>query len=157
MSTPALYLGATILFWGWQTGHWPVAVALTLALEGARATSRRWDFSVSDYTRAADLCTVIVVAAGVVLYVVFGNPAAIKLWFQWLAVMLLPLALMQAYGSAGDIEAGRETAIDDVVGSVIERGRMTDTPTPHLQTVYTLVKLLGTSVHWASPAPRAVA
>jgi hypothetical protein len=34
---------------------------------------------------------------------------------------------------------------------------MTDTPTPHLQTVYTLVKLLGTSVRWASPAPRAVA
>jgi len=79
VNTPVLFLGATILFWGSQTGHWLVAAPLALALEGARATSRRWDFSVSDYTRAADLCTVIVVAVGVVLFVVFGNPASIKL------------------------------------------------------------------------------
>jgi 2-dehydropantoate 2-reductase len=39
------------------------------------------------------------------------------------------------------IEAGRETEIDALVGSVIELGRMTDTPTPHLDTVYALVKL----------------
>jgi len=104
LNTPVLFLGATILFWAWQTGQWLVAVPIALALESARATTRRWNFSLSDYTRAADLCTVIVVAVGVVLYVVFGNPAAIKLWFQWLAVMLLPLAVMQAYGSAGDIE-----------------------------------------------------
>ena len=104
MNTPRLFLGATILFWGWQTGQWLVAVPLALALEGARATTRRWDFSTSDFSRAADLCTLIVLAAGMVLYVAFGNPSAIKFWFQWLAVMLLPLALLQAYGTAPDIE-----------------------------------------------------
>lgn len=104
MNTPRFFLGATILFWGWQTGQWLVAVPFALALEGARATQRRWDFSASDYRHAADLCTVIVLAVGVVLYVAFGNPNAIKFWFQWLAVMLLPLALLQAYGTAPDIE-----------------------------------------------------
>lgn len=104
MNTPALFLGATILFWGAQTGQWLVAVPLALALEGARATTRRWEFSTADFSRAADLCTVIILAVGVVLYVAFGNPDAVKFWFQWLAVMLLPLALLQAWGTAPDME-----------------------------------------------------
>jgi 2-dehydropantoate 2-reductase len=42
-----------------------------------------------------------------------------------------------------DIEAGRAPEIDALVGSVIELGRLTKTPTPHIDTVYALVKLLG--------------
>ena len=42
-----------------------------------------------------------------------------------------------------DIEAGRDPEIDALVGSVVELGRLTETPTPHIDTVYALVKLLG--------------
>jgi len=41
-----------------------------------------------------------------------------------------------------DVEAGRGPEIDALVGSVVELGRLTDTPTPHIDTVYALVKLL---------------
>jgi 2-dehydropantoate 2-reductase len=41
-----------------------------------------------------------------------------------------------------DVEAGREPEIDALVGSVIELARLTATPTPHIDTVYALVKLL---------------
>jgi 2-dehydropantoate 2-reductase len=41
-----------------------------------------------------------------------------------------------------DIEAGRGPEIDALVGSVIELGQLTETPTPHISTVYALVKLL---------------
>lgn len=41
-----------------------------------------------------------------------------------------------------DIEAGRPTEIDALVGAVIELGRLTETPTPHLDAVYANVKLL---------------
>lgn len=41
-----------------------------------------------------------------------------------------------------DIEAGRPPEIDALVGSVVELGRLTGTPTPHIDTVYALVKLL---------------
>jgi 2-dehydropantoate 2-reductase len=41
-----------------------------------------------------------------------------------------------------DVEAGRDPEIDALVGSVIELGRLTETPTPHIDTVYSLVKLL---------------
>ncbi|MEP6558219.1 MAG: 2-dehydropantoate 2-reductase [Burkholderiales bacterium] len=45
-----------------------------------------------------------------------------------------------------DIEAGRAPEIDALVGTVVELGRLTDTPTPHIDTVYALVKLLGKSM-----------
>ena len=45
-----------------------------------------------------------------------------------------------------DIEAGRAPEIDALVGTVVELGRLTDTPTPHIDTVYALVKLLGKNI-----------
>jgi 2-dehydropantoate 2-reductase len=45
-----------------------------------------------------------------------------------------------------DIEAGREPEIDALLGSVIELGRVTHTSTPHLDTVFALVKLLAQTV-----------
>ncbi len=41
-----------------------------------------------------------------------------------------------------DIESGRAPEIDALVGSVVELARLTETPTPHIDTVYALVKLL---------------
>ena len=41
-----------------------------------------------------------------------------------------------------DVEAGRAPEIDALVGSVVELARLTDTPTPHIDTVYALVRLL---------------
>jgi 2-dehydropantoate 2-reductase len=45
-----------------------------------------------------------------------------------------------------DIEAGRAPEIDALVGTVVELGRLTGTPTPHIDTVYALVKLLGKNI-----------
>ncbi len=42
-----------------------------------------------------------------------------------------------------DIEAGRDPEIDALVGAVIELGRDVGVPTPHIEAVYALVKLLG--------------
>jgi len=41
-----------------------------------------------------------------------------------------------------DIEAGRAPEIDALVGAVVELARLTGTETPHIDTVYALVKLL---------------
>jgi 2-dehydropantoate 2-reductase len=41
-----------------------------------------------------------------------------------------------------DVEAGREPEIDALVGSVLELAHITETPVPHIETVYALVKLL---------------
>jgi 2-dehydropantoate 2-reductase len=41
-----------------------------------------------------------------------------------------------------DIEAGRQPELDALVGSVIELGKLTSTPTPHINAVYACGKLL---------------
>ena len=45
-----------------------------------------------------------------------------------------------------DVEARREPEIDALVGSVVELGRLTKTPTPHIDTVYALTKLLAKTI-----------
>lgn len=54
-----------------------------------------------------------------------------------------------------DVEAGRALEIDALVGSVVELGRLTHTPTPHIDAVYALTKLLGqtTTQNTRKPAP----
>jgi 2-dehydropantoate 2-reductase len=41
-----------------------------------------------------------------------------------------------------DVEVGRVLEVDALVGAVVELGRMTGTPTPHIDAVYALTKLL---------------
>jgi 2-dehydropantoate 2-reductase len=41
-----------------------------------------------------------------------------------------------------DVEAGRDLEVDALLGAVVELGRLTEIPTPHLDTVYALTKLL---------------
>ena len=48
-----------------------------------------------------------------------------------------------------DVEAGRAPEIDALVGAVIELAQLTDTPTPHISTVYALVKLLARTMQVA--------
>jgi 2-dehydropantoate 2-reductase len=45
-----------------------------------------------------------------------------------------------------DVEAGRAPELDALLGSVVELGRLTHTPTPHIDTVYGLTHLLARSV-----------
>jgi 2-dehydropantoate 2-reductase len=51
-----------------------------------------------------------------------------------------------------DVESARTLEIDALLGSVVELARLTDTPTPHIDTVYALTKLLAKSVE-ESKAP----
>ncbi|MFL6601744.1 MAG: 2-dehydropantoate 2-reductase [Steroidobacteraceae bacterium] len=45
-----------------------------------------------------------------------------------------------------DVEAGRDLEIDALLGTVVELARLTETPAPHLDTVYSLTKLLAKSL-----------
>ena len=55
-----------------------------------------------------------------------------------------------------DVEAGRDPEIDPLVGSVVELGKLTGTPTPHIETVYALVKLLARTMQEAKAGVRTV-
>ena len=53
-----------------------------------------------------------------------------------------------------DVEAGRGPEVDALVGSVVELGHLTRTPTPHIGTVYALTKLLARMIEEERLAPR---
>ena len=49
-----------------------------------------------------------------------------------------------------DVEAGRALEIDALVGSVVELGRLTQTPTPHIDAVYACTSLLANMLRESS-------
>lgn len=98
MNTPPLLLGAAILFWGWLGGHPLVAGAIAVAIESARTVSGRIELEQARQFRVADLSTLLAIVAGVAFAATSGFPKAAVLFFHWLPVLLLPLALMQAWG-----------------------------------------------------------
>src|SRR5690242_5408109 len=63
IKAPAGLLGATLLFWGWQTGFLIIGVALAVVLEGVRRVSARWDLSDDDFHRIWNFNTVLMLAA----------------------------------------------------------------------------------------------
>lgn len=98
MNTPRLLLAAAAVFWGWQTGFWGPGIAAALVLELANFVPRRFAVEVQRQRRIANLCVVLAAMVGTGCYVAYGNPRAIVLLFQWLPLILLPLALLQAWG-----------------------------------------------------------
>ena len=54
-----------------------------------------------------------------------------------------------------DVESGRDPEIDALVGAVIELGKITAVPTPHIETVYALMKLLSVRINDDKLAVRA--
>jgi 2-dehydropantoate 2-reductase len=52
-----------------------------------------------------------------------------------------------------DVEARRTLEIDALLGSVVELARLTDTATPHLDTVYALTKLLAKTLEEDQSSP----
>lgn len=55
-----------------------------------------------------------------------------------------------------DVEAGRDPEIDALVGSVIELGALTHTPTPHIDSVFACVKLLSHTMAMQKAGVRAL-
>lgn len=99
MNTPAFLLAAAALFWGWQTDNWLVAIAGAILLEAPRYVPRRWNLAPADFNRVSDFCTVLLFAIALYFYFSFGNPRAITLLFQWMPIILAPLALAQAWST----------------------------------------------------------
>ncbi len=104
MKIHPLMLAAVIAFWGWQTAQWLVAVPVAALLCASFYVSLRWALTTAHLTRVADFCTVLALLLGGFLYVTYGNPRAIIVFFQWLPLMFLPVALAHAYREAGTTE-----------------------------------------------------
>jgi len=94
-----MLIGGALLFWGWENGLLLWAALMTAALEGARFTRARWELSNTDLNRISDLCLVLFLGAGLVLYSTEDRLVFIFKFSQWLPFCFFPLILAQAYGN----------------------------------------------------------
>ena len=104
MNLPPFLLGATIIFWGWQTGFWLVAIPLAVAYEAANYINWRWNLTTADFRNASHVCTVLLV--GVLIYLLFDDRSLglIFDFFQWLPVICAPLLMSQAYSTSDRVD-----------------------------------------------------
>lgn len=104
MKTPLFLMAASLLFWGWQTGLWMFAVIMAFMLEGARFVRIRWEFSLSDFSRIADVCTLIFVGTVIYLFASEKPARIIFIVLQWMPLSFFPLLMFQEYSTAGKVD-----------------------------------------------------
>jgi len=74
------------------------AILMAALLEGSHFTKPRWELSDKDLNRICDLCLVLFVAAGMLLYSTEDRLVVIFKFAQWMPFCFFPIALAQAYG-----------------------------------------------------------
>jgi protein-glutamine gamma-glutamyltransferase len=82
MKTPRLLLGATLLFWGWQTGFLIPAAVMAVLLEGARWRRPLWELGDEDFTRLWTFCTLLFLAAAAYAFTANEGPGGYRGLFQ---------------------------------------------------------------------------
>ena len=103
IAAPPLLIGASLLFWGWQSGNWLAAVALAVLVEALRRVRVRVDLGAAEHSRIADLSTILFVGLAAVLAVNRGVAHGILAAFQWLPVALAPILLAQLLSVSGRV------------------------------------------------------
>lgn len=106
MSVPVFLVGAALLFWGQQSGHWAWAISAALGLESTRLFERRWELSRQHFHRLADLCTLLFGVSAVYLYFSGEGGTALYQIIVWFPISLLPLVAAQVLSVQGRLDIG---------------------------------------------------
>ncbi len=104
MKMPVLLIGAALMFWGWQTGLWILALVMALIFEGSRLIRLRWDVSARDFKRISIGCTILFIL--LLIYISMSPRTAnfIVVVIQWFPVVFFPLLAGQAYSTSEHID-----------------------------------------------------
>jgi protein-glutamine gamma-glutamyltransferase len=82
MKTPPFVLGATLLFWGWQTDFLIPGAIMGTILEGSRFLKLRWDLKDDDFKRIWTFCALLFLATAVYAFADNGGPEGFGRFFQ---------------------------------------------------------------------------
>jgi transglutaminase-like putative cysteine protease len=104
MNMPILLIGAALMFWGWQTGMWILALVMALIFEGSRLIRLRWDLSARDFKRISNGCTILFIL--LLIYISLSQRTAnfIVVVIQWFSVVFFPFLSAQAYSTSEHLD-----------------------------------------------------
>jgi hypothetical protein len=103
MIVPPFLIGAALAFWGWQSGHLLVGIALGAVLEAPRYLNFRLDLGAVEHSRISDLSTVGFVTLALLLAANRGISRGILEAFTWAPAPLAPIMLAQMLSGSGRI------------------------------------------------------
>lgn len=103
MRTPPLFLGTTLLFWGYEMKILPLGVLFFILLEARFLIKKRWNIDTEDFVKISDLCTTIFLTCLALVFLNNEPQFLLRLTAGWLPLILLPLILAQLYGTSGTI------------------------------------------------------
>jgi len=104
MSVRPFVLAATLAFWGWRSGNYGSCVLLAVLVEAPRYLRLRFELSYLDFTRVAQLCTIIFVGLLGYLFATAEPPRvarAVLTTMLWLPAVLAPLVVTQRLSTGG--------------------------------------------------------
>ena len=82
MKPPRLLMGATLLFWGWQTDHLVAGAIMGALLESGPWIKARWEFTDQDFRRIWVFCALLLLAVAVYAFTATGGPADLIAFLQ---------------------------------------------------------------------------
>jgi len=103
MIVPPFLIGAVLLFWGWQSGHFLAGAALGLVLEAPRYLKLRLELGTAEHSNIADLSTIGFVTLAALLAANNGVSHGILEAFIWAPASLAPIMLAQMLSGSGRI------------------------------------------------------
>jgi len=97
-------IGITIIFWGWQTGLWFVALPMALLYEASYFMQWRWELSTKEFMEVGKFCGLLMV--GVLFYLITANRSVYWIFdfFTWFPVIFFPFVTAQAYAISDRID-----------------------------------------------------
>lgn len=140
MKIPPFFIGATVLFWGYEKNQLLISIIVFIFIEGARFTKKRWKFGLEDFIKISDLTSIILISVIVLILMNYESRYFLKITTQWLPLILLPLILTQTYSVGNTI----------IIGTRIGSKKAKDTPKKHhmhrpmdFRLLYFAITLLG--------------
>jgi hypothetical protein len=126
MKTPPFLLGATLVFWGWQSGFLIAGAVMAVVLESDRFVKARWDLSDEDFHRIWTFCTLLILAAAIFAFTLnegasgfsglFHGPAVVvagrltasgertaTAFLRWLPLIVFPCIVAQVFSAAESV------------------------------------------------------
>jgi len=104
MNMPPFVLAIALMFWGWRSGNYGACLLLAVLIEVPRYLRLRFELSYLDFTRVAQLCTVIFVGLLAYLLATVEQPRvarAVLTTMLWLPAVLAPLVITQRLSTGG--------------------------------------------------------
>lgn len=93
----ASFSSLALVFWGWHTGLWLLALPMALSLEARHVIKQRWPVSLAELKSIAKFCGIAIGILAVVLLIIQRTLFIYGL-LQWLPLPVFPLVVVQTYG-----------------------------------------------------------